>query len=367
MFNIKPLKIDDLTIPIPIVQGGMGVGISLHKLASAVSQEGALGVISAAGIGFKHPLWEQDPRKANVIALEEEIEKAKSITSRPIGLNIMVALSDFERLLQVGVKKNVDVIIMGAGLPLNVPFVLKKAGIRDWNTKFLPIVSSAKAARVIFSYWHRHYGIVPDGVVVEGPMAGGHLGFTKEQLSNPPALENIVRDVKKVIHKWEDVYHRHIPIIAAGGIWDGKDIYTALNVWQVDGVQMGVRFVATHECDADNRFKQAYIDAAPEDIVIINSPVGMPGRAINNSFLEDVKKGITKPFTCRWKCLKTCDFRKAPYCIAEALTNAAQGNLEKGFVFAGSNAWRVKEIVSVKELIKTLLSEYHHMMIRVNS
>ncbi len=364
--NIKPLKIGDVTIDIPIIQGGMGVGISLHRLASAVSNEGALGVLSAAGIGFLHPMWEKNPRKANIIALEEEIDKVRANTEKPFGVNIMVALSDFENLLITAVKKGVDVAIMGAGLPLQVISALRKAGIKEWKTKFLPIVSSGKAARIIFSYWDKHYSVIPDGVVVEGPKAGGHLGFKREELENPPDVFDIVRDVKRVLARWEDKYAKHIPIIVAGGIWDGKDIYKAINGVGADGVQMATRFVATYECDADERFKQAYIQAKPEDIVFIKSPVGLPGRAVKNKFLEEVEAGVRKPFTCRWKCLRTCDYRKAPYCIAEALTNAAKGNLENGFAFAGANAWKVDKIVSVKELMDTLLQEYQMAISEMN-
>ena len=360
--ELKPLRIGDVSIKIPIVQGGMGVGISLHRLASAVSREGALGVIASAGIGFTHPMWMKNPYLANEIALKEEIEKVREITQNPIGVNIMVALTDFDRLLITAVKSGVEVAIMGAGLPLQVLSILKKAGITDPQTKFLPIVSSAKAARVIFSYWDKHYSRIPDGVVVEGPKAGGHLGFKREELDSPPDVFDIVRDVKGVLTRYEDKYGVHIPIIVAGGIWDGADIYRAINEVGADGVQMATRFVATYECDADEKFKQMYIDATPEDIIFIKSPVGLPGRAIKNTFLEEVEAGVRKPFTCRWKCLRTCDYRKAPYCIAEALTNAAKGRLDNGFAFAGANAWRVDRIVSVKELIDELIEGYYRAM-----
>ncbi len=356
---MKPLIIGDIEIPIPIIQGGMGVGVSLSSLASAVSSAGGLGVIAAAGIGFRHPLWKKNPYEANMVALAEEIDKAREKTDRPIGVNIMVALSDFDRLLITAVKKDVEVVIMGAGLPLRVLSVLRKEGVKRGRTKFLPIVSSAKAARVVFDYWHKHYGEVPDGVVVEGPRAGGHLGFKKEELmENPPSVFEITRSVMETVRPFEDIYGRHIPVIVAGGIWDGKDIYKAINDVGADGVQMATRFVATYECDVHPRFKEAYVKAKKEDIMIIKSPVGLPGRALRNRFLEEVEEGKKKPFTCRWKCLKTCDFRKAPYCIAEALTSAAEGNLENGFVFAGENVWRVDRIISVKELMDHLVSGY---------
>ncbi|MCK4527100.1 nitronate monooxygenase, partial [candidate division WOR-3 bacterium] len=225
-------------------------------------------------------------------------------------------------------------------------------------TKFVPIVSSARAMKIIFKYWAKNYNHIPDAVVVEGPLAGGHLGFKKEQMNNPDnTLEKILSDVINAIKPFEQQFGKNIPIIAAGGIYTGEDIYKVMQLG-AHGVQMATRFVATHECDASIEFKEAYIKCKKEDIITINSPVGMPGRAIRNQFLEDVSMGIRKPFECPWKCLKTCDFKKAPYCIALALYNAKKGNLEEGFAFAGANAYRVDKIISVKELIENLLKEY---------
>ncbi len=352
--KLPKLKIGDLEAEIPIIQGGMSVGISLSGLASAVANEGGIGVIGAAAIGMLEPDFKTNFKEANKRALRKEIRKAKEMTKGIIGVNIMVALSDFEELLLVAIEEKADLVFLGAGLPLKVPF----EALKNSSTKVVPIVSSARAADLIFRYWAKHYNHVPDAVVIEGPLAGGHLGFKREQIDDPRySLENILPEVISVIRVYEKQFEKKIPIIVAGGIYTGEDIYKFIQMG-ADGVQMGTRFVATHECDADIRFKEAFVKCKKEDIIIIDSPVGLPGRAIKNKFLEEVKAGIKKPIRCLWKCLKPCDFKKVPYCIALALTNAKKGNLEEGFAFAGANAYRVDKIISVKELIESLLIEY---------
>lgn len=352
--TIPSLRIGELQAKIPIVQGGMSVGISLSGLASAVANEGGIGVIGAAGIGMLEPDFSTNFKEANKRALRKEIRKARKMTKGIIGVNLMVALSDFDELLLVAIEEGVDLVFLGAGLPLKVPF----DGLKKASTKVVPIVSSARAASIIFRYWTKRYNHVPDAVVVEGPLAGGHLGFKKEQINDPNySLEKIVKEVISVIKVFEEQFNKKIPVIAAGGIYSGTDIYRFIRMG-ASGVQMATRFVATHECDADIKFKEAYINCRKEDLIIIDSPVGLPGRAIRNKFLDEVSSGMRKPFKCPWKCLKTCDFRKTPYCIALALTNAKRGNLDEGFAFAGANAYKVDKIVSVNELIETLLMEY---------
>lgn len=352
------LKIGALEAKIPIIQGGMSVGISLSGLSSAIANEGGIGVIGAAGIGMLEPDFNTNFRGANKRALIKEIRKAREMTDGIIGVNIMVALSDFDDLVLVAIDEGADLVFLGAGLPLRSPKTLPSDRLREIVTKVVPIVSSARATKIIFQCWAKKYNHVPDAVVVEGPLAGGHLGFKKEQIDNPDyALDKILTEVISVIKFYEEKFNKHIPVIAAGGIYTGADIYKFMQLG-AQGVQMATRFVATHECDADIKFKEAYLNCKKEDLIIIDSPVGLPGRAIRNQFLEDVSNGIKKPFKCPWKCLKTCDFRKVPYCIALALTNAKRGKLEQGFAFAGTNAYRVDKIVSVKELIETLLEEY---------
>ena len=356
--KIQGFKIGNLKVEIPIIQGGMSVGISLSGLAAAVANEGGIGVIGAAGIGMLEDDFAINFQEANKRALRKEIRKARTMTKGIIGVNIMVASSDFNELSLVAVEEKIDVIFLGAGLPLGDPRTLPLDKLRKYSTKVVPIVSSAKAAHIIFKYWARHYNYVPDAVVVEGPLAGGHLGFKKEQIGDPNyKLEKILSEVIAIIKPFEKQFNKNIPIIAAGGIYSGKDIYKIMQLG-AQGVQMATRFVPTKECDADEKFKEAYLSCEKDDLIIIDSPVGLPGRAIRNNFLDQVKAGIKKPFKCPWKCLKTCDYKTSPYCIALALTNAKKGFLDKGFAFAGANAYRTDKIISVKELINTLLEEY---------
>jgi nitronate monooxygenase len=356
--KIPKLQIGDLELSIPIVQGGMGVGISLSGLASAVANEGGIGVISAAGIGMLELDFNRNFKEANKRALQREIKKAREMTAGVIGINIMVALSDYHDLLQVTLDEGVDVVFLGAGLPLKIPETILPDKSRKAAVKVIPIVSSARATKLIFQYWGRNYNHVPDAVVVEGPLAGGHLGFKKEQINNPDyALEKILPEVISVLKPYEKSFDKSIPVIAAGGIYTGADIYNFIQLG-AQGVQMATKFVATHECDASTQFKEAYVECKKEDLTIIDSPVGLPGRAIKNRFLDEIAAGIKKPIKCPWKCLKTCDFKRSPYCISIALTNAKKGILEKGFAFAGANAYRINAITSVRELIKTLLIEY---------
>ncbi len=336
----------------------MGVAVSLSGLASAVANEGGIGIISSAAIGMLIPNFSKDFRGANKLALREEIRKARRMTDGIIGVNIMIALSDYEDHLTVAVEEGVDLIISGAGLPLHMPDIVIKDKIGKNKTKFLPIVSSAKAAALIFRYWADRYGVIPDAVVVEGPLAGGHLGFKKIQIENTDyALENVIPAVIEAVKPFEKQFGKDIPVIAAGGIYTGADMSRMMELG-ASGVQIASLLVPTYECDAALEFKEAYINSKEKDIVLIDSPVGLPGRAISNRFLEDVSAGKRNPVNCPWKCLKTCDYKKAPYCIALALINAAKGNLKNGFVFAGSNAYRTKKIQSVKRVLHELTLEY---------
>ena len=361
------LRIGDIEVNVPIIQGGMGVAVSLSGLASAVANEGGIGIISSASIGMLIPDFSKDLKRANNIALREEIKKARKMTAGIIGVNIMVALSDYEDHLVAAVEEGADLIISGAGLPLHMPDIVIKDKAGKNKTKFLPIVSSAKAAGLIFRYWESHYGVIPDAVVVEGPMAGGHLGYKKAQIEDSGfSLEKIVPEVIEILKPFEQKFGKEIPVIAAGGIYTGADMFRMMKLG-ASGVQMATRFVPTYECDASQEFKEAYVNSKPEDIVLIDSPVGLPGRAINNQFLKDVSAGKRHPVNCPWKCLKTCDYKKAPYCISLALINAAKGKLKNGFVFAGSNAFKTEKIQSVKEVFQELKVEYEIFRLKENS
>jgi nitronate monooxygenase len=361
--KMPKLQIGDLKADIPIVQGGMGVGVSLSGLAAAVANEGGIGVISATGIGMLEPDFNTNFREANKRALRREIVKARQMTEGIIGVNLMVALTDYFDLLQIAVEEGADAVFIGAGLPLRIPETLLADGLGEVRTKVVPIVSSARAVKVIFQYWQKHFNCVPDAVVVEGPLAGGHLGFKKEQINNPDyRLEKILPAVISVVKSYEQNSNVNIPIIAAGGIFTGADIHRFIQLG-AQGVQMATRFVGTHECDASIEFKDAYVRCKKEDLIIIDSPVGLPGRAIQNKFLKDVTLGERMPYACAWQCLKTCDFENSPYCICSALTNAKKGNLVEGFAFAGANAYRVDSIISVRELISILSREYEEAAI----
>ncbi len=354
------LRIGDLEAAIPIIQGGMGVGISLSGLATAVANEGGIGVISSAGIGMLDDDYESNFEEANRRALHREVVKAKAMTKGIIGVNILMALSDCDGLIKTALADGADLVFVGAGLPLKVPEIWPPDEWEKVTTKIVPIVSSARAARIIFQSWQKKYNHVPDAVVVEGPLAGGHLGFTKEQIGDPAyTLEKILPEVISVIKPFERHFNKDIPVIAAGGVYTGADIRRFIRLG-ASGVQMATRFVATQECDASTEFKNAYIECSREDLTIIDSPLGLPGRAIRNRFLEKIESGSKVPFKCPWKCLKTCDLRNAPYCIARALTNAKSGHLEQGFAFAGANAYRVDGMTTVRELLKTLMMEYEN-------
>lgn len=360
---MKSLKIGDLVARIPIVQGGMGVGISLSGLASAVANEGGIGVISSAGLGLIYKDKAQSIAEAAIEGLKEELRKARSKTKGIIGVNVMVAMTNFSDMVRTAIKEGADIIFSGAGLPLNLPSFLTEGA----KTKLAPIVSSARAAKLLCEKWWTEYRYAPDAIVVEGPKAGGHLGYKGNQIFDEEfSLEKTLPEVVEVVNNFAESHNCKIPVIAAGGVYTGEDIYNMIELG-ADGVQMGTRFVTTEECDADLAFKQAYIEATKEDIEIIQSPVGMPGRAVRSKFLESVKEGLKKPKQCAFNCIKTCDVVNSPYCIMLALFNAFKGRLEHGYAFAGANAWRAEKIESVKHLMQSLTKEYDEFVEKIKS
>lgn len=357
MFNSleNKFKIGDLTIKLPIVQGGMGVGVSLSSLAAAVANEGGIGVLSAAGIGLVGTGMDKKGMEYNCEALANEIRRTRSLTDGAIGVNIMVALSDFGDMVKTSIDEGVDVIFAGAGLPLTLPSFIKEGS----KTKIVPIISSAKAVKTISTWWQEKYNYIADAFVLEGPMAGGHLGFKREQIDNfDYSLEALVPQVKQEIEKLEAKSNKKIPLIAGGGVFSGMDMKRILSLG-ADAVQMGTRFVATTECDASDEFKAMYVNCKENDIEIIESPVGLPGRAINNDFLRAVKNGEKKPYTCPFHCIKTCKEEESPYCISVALLNACKGKLQNGFAFIGAKGYMIDKVISVKELFKALENEYN--------
>jgi len=350
--EFKDLYIGDLKIQVPIIQGGMGVRVSNSSLASAVSSQGALGVIAAVGLGEEVENNELSYPQRSCVSFTESIRQARLKTKNPFGVNIMCVLTNYEDLVNVAQNESVDVIISGAGLPLRLPSLIKNK-----KTKLIPIVSSARAASIICNTWQRRYKRLPDALIVEGPLAGGHLGYSLAELEDKEnfSLENIIQKVITVARGFEAAGVK-IPVIAAGGIFDGKDIAKFMRLG-ASGVQMGTRFVCTHECDVAQEYKETYLAAKPEDIVVIQSPVGLPGRVIRNEFVKRIMQGERMDFNCQYHCLYTCDPKKVNYCIAKALLFASRGQMEKGFAMCGSNAYRIKKIVSVKELITELVTE----------
>jgi len=351
--KLKPLMIGDLEIKIPIIQGGMGVKVSTASLAAAVANCDGAGTIASVGLAYGIDEKGRGLVEASNEALQKEIRKAREITEGVVGVNIMVALSNYEDLVRIAAKEKVDFIVSGAGLPLSLPEFTKGTSV-----KLIPIVSSERAALLIMKTWKRRYNRFPDAIVVEGPMAGGHLGFRLEDLKSneTPSLEDLVTDILKVVKKYEVESGKAIPLIAAGGIFDGKDIARFLKLG-AKGIQIGTRFVVTFECSVPDEFKKLYIASEEKDVVIIDSPVGLPGRAIRTKFVDRVIHGARVPFKCIYRCLRSCDPNTVPYCIAKALCNAVIGDLDNAVVFAGSNVARVKKIVSVKELMDDIVNE----------
>lgn len=371
--GLRPLVIGKLKAVRPVIQGGMGVGISLSSLAGAAAKAGGIGIISTAQIGFSRPGFKKNPMEANLKAIHTELEKARKIAPEGIlGFNIMVATKEYAKYVKEAVKAGADVIISGAGLPIDMPKFVKEAEGREdcssRRTMIAPIVSSVKSAMVICRMWDRKYQTAPDFVVVEGPRAGGHLGFSREQLTEYGAdtdhvaetydegkYDSEIRGIIDLVKSFAEKYGKKIPVISAGGVFDHKDVLHHLALG-ADGVQVGTRFVTTEECDAPMAYKKAYLDAGQEDIVIVKSPVGMPGRAIKNKFLEQVSKGPLKVEWC-FQCLEHCNPAQVPYCITKALINAAEGRIDDALLFCGSNAYRCEKIETVEDVMKELCGE----------
>lgn len=344
---VKPLAIGDLIAKVPLIQGGMGVGVSLSSLAGAVAAEGGIGVLSTAQIGYREPDFDNDPIGANLRAIKTEIRKARQIARDGIlGVNIMVATRKYEEYVKSAVEAGIDLIISGAGLPMDLPKLVGAA-----KTKLAPIVSSVKSAQVIMRYWWKKYNRLPDAVIIEGPLAGGHLGFHKDQLADIDKLhyDDEVRAIIKKVNEAASEHDADIPVIMAGGVYTRDDMEHYLEMG-ASGAQMATRFVTTYECDADDAYKQSYIDAKKEDIVIVQSPVGMPGRAILNPFMKRAKEGQVPHGKCHL-CVSTCNPAETPYCITDALVNAVKGKIDDALLFRGANAYRATKLEHVKDIM----------------
>lgn len=361
MGRYQPLKIGELWIKNPVVQGGMGIGISLSSLAGAVAKAGGMGLISTAQIGFREPDFYRDPKEANLRAMESELKKAREIAPEGvIGFNIMAATKDYPDYVKKAAEAGADVIVSGAGLPVDLPEYTKCSPV-----KIAPIVSSPKSASVICKLWDRKYHRVPDFVVIEGPLAGGHLGFSEKELREfkadradadqvyeKEAYDQEILEIIKIIKAFGEKYKRPIPVISAGGVFSREEMAHHMSLG-ADGVQVGTRFVTTRECDAPQSYKDAYLKAKKEDILIVKSPVGMPGRAIRNPFLEQVKQHPETISHC-FRCLEHCNPHTAPYCITMALIRAASGQVDEGLLFCGYHAYRCEKMESAADVIADL-------------
>ncbi len=355
---LPALKIGKYTPAYPLIQGGMGVRISAHRLAGAVAKAGGIGTIASVGLGLSSKHYTgKNYFESNKLALADEIAEARKIAGPDgiIAVNCMAALTDYEALVRTSAESGAHVIISGAGLPMQLPEYTKDFP----DVALIPIVSSAKAARLIIKKWEKLYHRMPDAIVVEAPgMAGGHLGARTEEVFSPElTLEKVVPELVSFLTA---EVKADIPVIAAGGIWGREDVLRVFGLG-ARGVQMGTRFVCTFECDAPDTFKQMYLDATEEDIVLVLSPVGLPGRVIKNPFSEKLADGPPKGDHCTINCLKHCSLRseKTGFCIARALTVAHKGDVVDGLIFSGSNAVRCKEIVHVKDVIEDLFGQPH--------
>ena len=351
---LKEIRFDHRTLQLPIIQGGMGVGVSLSSLAGHVMKEGAMGVICAAHPGYRRPDFRKDSIAANCAAIHEECARARAISEGNglLGINIMVASTDYDTYVRAAIDAGVDAIISGAGLPRHLPNLTKDSGVL-----LAPIVSSARAAHLILRTWDKHYQTCPDFIVVEGSEAGGHLGFSREELEEGRCqpLDAIVREVLGLLAPYEERYQKKIRVFAAGGIFDGNDIARMLRLG-ADGVQMATRFIATYECDAADSFKQAVLQCTKEDIRLIKSPAGLPGRALNTRFIRRVE-GQTICMNDCLRCMKPCDPSHTPYCISEALITSVSRDAQDGVVFVGANAWRIDSLLHVSQLLTQLKEE----------
>lgn len=352
--ELQELKIGRKTARVPIIQGGMGVGVSRFRLAGAVAKEGGVGMISSAQIGYDEPDFEADVQGCNARSIQKHVALAKQQADGGlVGVNIMVALQHYAEHVKAAVCAGADLIACGAGLPVDLPELVK-----DSDTAIAPIISTKKAASVILRMWDKKYKRTADLLVVEGPKAGGHLGFSHSALCDIPAL-SYDEEIKEIIREkriYEQKYGVSIPVVVGGGIFDQSDIRHVMELG-ADGVQIASRFVATKECDASMAYKQAYVQAKEEDIAIINSPVGMPGRAIRNAFIRKAEQGQI-PVTKCFHCIKKCNPKETAYCITQALVNAVKGNLDEGLIFCGANVGRITEITDVATLMRELATGF---------
>ncbi|MCI8422773.1 MAG: nitronate monooxygenase [Lawsonibacter sp.] len=356
------VRLGSKTLPLPILQGGMGVGVSLDRLAGAVAAHGGMGTISTAACGFLEPDYEKNPREANLRALDRQVRRARGL-ARGAGLvavNAMAATAQYADSVRTALRAGVDAVVSGAGLPLRLPALA--AEVPESGAALAPIVSSGRAAALICKAWDRSFGRIPDFVVLEGPLAGGHLGFSPEearkaQAGQPVPLRTLLREVLDALTPYREKYGRDIPVFAAGGVEDGAQM-ARLMAEGAAGAQFATRFIATEECDASQGYKEILLQAKSEDAVIVKSPVGMPGRALHSPLVRRVEEGTQPgPENCIG-CLTPCKKLESPYCISRALIAAWRGDWENGLFFCGANVGQVNALSTVEHEMKQIMTEW---------
>lgn len=344
------MQLGNKTLPIPILQGGMGVGVSLGNLAGHVARAGGMGIISTANPGYRAPNFWHNAQAENEIALRAEIAKAKEIADGNglVAVNAMVATQDYENAVRTAARAGADTIICGAGLPLTLPILTEGS-----DALLAPIVSSGRAAGLLCRAWQKKYNRLPDFFVLEGSEAGGHLGFSAQELETGTAkpLETLLPEVQEATAPFYGA--QGVPIFVAGGVYSGEDVRDWL-ARGAAGVQIATRFIATEECDASRAYKEILVRAQPDDVVLVKSPVGMPGRALRSPLIEKVARGERVPPAVCARCIVSCKPAETPYCITRALVDAVEGKWETGLFFCGSNAGRVQEITTVAALMQEL-------------
>lgn len=349
-------------LPLPILQGGMGVGVSLDRLAGAVAACGGMGTISTAVCGFDEPDFATDPKGANLRALAAQVRRAKEAAHGAglVAINAMVATTQYAESVRTALRAGVDAVVCGAGLPRDLPAIA--AEVPESDAALAPVVSGGRAAGLICRLWDKHHHRIPDFLVLEGPLAGGHLGFSKEealeaQAGHPKSLSDLLHEVLEAIAPYRDKYGRDIPVFVAGGIADGAEMAHYMKEGAA-GAQFATRFIATEECDASPAYKQRLLDARDEDIAIVQSPVGLPGRALRSPLIERVEAGTQPAVERCMKCLSACDYKTAPYCISRALIAAVRGDWENGLFFCGAGAGKVNRLSTVRAQMEQIMSEW---------
>lgn len=350
------MKLGNRELALPLIQGGMGVGVSMGGLAGAVAAEGAMGTLSTADAGWNEPDFAARPQQANLRALRREVQWAKRLAAGAglVAVNAMVATRQYADSVRTALEAGADAIVSGAGLPLELPALAE-----GFEALLAPIVSGPRAAQLICRTWAKRYGRVPDFVVLEGCQAGGHLGFEEADLLSGRCtpLSRLIPEVLAALRPFEEKFGRAIPLFCAGGVATGAEMARCTRLGAA-GAQLATRFIATEECDAGQGYKDVLLAARPEDLRIIHSPVGMPGRAVNSPLVQRLAAGMRQPPAHCSGCIKSCRPAETPFCITHALIEAVKGNWEEGLFFSGSRVDLVDRMRTVPDLIDELMKEW---------